>query len=227
MKSIDKLDAMFFLLSKGKCRLVFKIVKNWLYSNSVSIGMDLDLDQNLNIEPEKIHISIREFNQSDFAYFDNLIKTIPVDRDTYLLYNRLNLMKTDLKACYIGVTDDNTRCYIIWMINSDENDNLRKIFGNFFPLLKEDEILLEDVYVTKKFRGVSIYTNATSLVCEIAKKAGKHRAITFVDEKNASAIRASQKIGFKYYTHRFEKWRLLRRSVKFQEIPKLQPDTGQ
>jgi hypothetical protein len=56
------------------------------------------------------------------------------------------LLREGVQTCYVGVDQNDTACYMQWLIGPKENMNFQRIFHGGFPWLKQDEALLEDAF---------------------------------------------------------------------------------
>jgi len=158
------------------------------------------------------------YEESDMQYILGWLNSPPIGYDSYLVLNRINLIKTGLKSIYIGVDNKNTPCSIIWLIKPDENEKINHLFRGVFPKLNDGDILFENVYIAKSHRGLDIHPYVTKLSCDIAREEGMKRAILFIDIHNTATIRGVKKAGFIPFTIRIDRWRLFRRKVDFFAI---------
>jgi len=100
--------------------------------------------------------------------------------------------------CYIArASDTNEMCNIRWMITSQD---IREAgFENRLPKLKEDEVLLENVYTLERFRGRGTQAASYRHMTEIARKQGFRRVIAYVAEDNIPVLRLSMRRGYQVF----------------------------
>jgi ribosomal protein S18 acetylase RimI-like enzyme len=98
--------------------------------------------------------------------------------------------------CYVGKTKaDKELCYLGWLLSAKKYPELQHGFKGI-PPLKEDEVLLYNLFVFDRYRGKGVASSADAQLCEIARKNGFKHAIVYPLKSNPAAIKALKKIGF-------------------------------
>jgi hypothetical protein len=128
------------------------------------------------------------------------------------------LLRSGLQTCYVAVAPDGKPCYMQWVVGASENDRLKEVAGNLYPLLQPDEALLEGAFTPEAYRGLGIMGAAMALVAQRAADHGARWVITFVDEHNSASFKGCVRAGFSAYLRRRERFRLFHRSVSFEPI---------
>jgi RimJ/RimL family protein N-acetyltransferase len=105
-----------------------------------------------------------------------------------------------------------------WVVGASENQRLKEISGNLYPVLRSDEALLEGAFTPEAYRGMGIMGAAMALVAQRAADYGARWVITFVDEHNTASFKGCVRAGFSPYLRRHERFRLFHRSVSFEPI---------
>ncbi|CAH8282103.1 hypothetical protein EV196_11072 [Mariniflexile fucanivorans] len=193
-------------LKKGDYLFVWNGIKKRIKSENIAFGLKRDLSEETIPPRSLISLSIRPYQISDGKYF-------LLDKNNY------GLIEKNISTCYVAITNDGEPCFRQWLIDSSQNPKIYKFWGDSFPMLKNDEALLENAYTIPKNRGFGIMATATHLISEKGKEQGVKHIITFVDKKNVSALRSIVYSGYKPYTLRKEKWFLFIKKVSFEEIP--------
>jgi hypothetical protein len=191
------------LIKKGRIKYVWNVFLNRLYSKEIAFGFKRDLSVPFKKPRTLKPITIREFIEEDEPYF---------------IDNPNNGLILNFKTCYIGVTKENIPCARVWLIDSTENKKLKSIWGNRFPQLKSDEVLLENVFTIPKFRGMGIIPAFLYDVSEKSKVLGAKSAITFGEVKNINTSRSYNYAGFSPYVVRTVSCFLFIKSIKFEEV---------
>ena len=204
---ISKIKIAFKLLKKGKGNVIWNGIRVRLCSSKNTLGLVRDLDIVFENPNAKIDFTIRLFNENDI----NTLKES---------YRHERLVNENIPNCYIAVTKENVSCYIQWLIGSQENNRIKKYFGNLFPKLKDNEALLEGAFTQPSFRGMGIMPAAMSRIAKKGKDIGAKKIITFVDIDNIPSLKGCKRSGFNPYILRKEKWFFFRRFVSFEAIPK-------
>jgi RimJ/RimL family protein N-acetyltransferase len=113
---------------------------------------------------------------------------------------------------------DGKPCYMQWVIPASENERLRTVFGNLYPVLQPEEALLEGAYTPEAYRGKGIMGAAMAEVATRAAEHGARWAITFVDAQNEASLKGCIRAGFAPYLRRHERFRFFHRRVDFKRI---------
>jgi RimJ/RimL family protein N-acetyltransferase len=108
-----------------------------------------------------------------------------------------------------------------WVIPATENDRLRTVFGNLYPVLQPDEALLEGAFTPEAYRGKGIMGAAMAQIAERAAEYGARWVITFVDGQNDASFKGCRRAGFTPYVRRQEKFRLFSRWVVFNHLEQM------
>jgi hypothetical protein len=95
-----------------------------------------------------------------------------------------------------------------WLIFPEENHVEHRDFKSAFPhsRLREDEILLANVFTFERCRRMGVNASAIIELCKMARSKGFKRMITDADSNNIPALKSFEKAGYK----KFAKVRLLR-----------------
>jgi len=135
----------------------------------------------------------------------------------------MSFLREDIPTCYVGVMQDDTPCYMQWLMSSEHNDFIQKRFNHAVPLLAPDEALLENAFTPEAFRGMGIMAYA---MAHIAKKAENFKArwvITFVEKDNVPSLKGCKRAGFVPYLLRDVQWYLFMRRITWIPLPKGSP----
>jgi GNAT superfamily N-acetyltransferase len=119
----------------------------------------------------------------------------------------LRLIRAGLPTPYVAVTGNDQPCYVQWLIGSSDDETVHRLFGNRFPVLRSDEMLLEGAFTLEEWRGKGIMAAA---MAQIAEKAIPHAAryvVTLVNDDNIPSLKGCKKAGFAPYLARTDHWR--------------------
>jgi GNAT superfamily N-acetyltransferase len=193
-----------------------------VHSDSTSLGLRRDVTVPFTAPTAKIPLSVRPLKPSDDLSSLDDEPGLTGDEALARLTQR-RLLRSGLQTCYVAVAPDGKVCYMQWLIPAAENDRLRRVFGNLYPVLGRDEALLEGAYTPVRYRGKGIMGAAMAQVAEQAAHRGTRWVITFTDDVNEASIKGCMRAGFTPYLRRREKFRLFNRHVTFDP---LEPATG-
>lgn len=218
----DKLSSMVLLLKRGQFGDFVDQIKTWLYSDSYSYGLRRDITIPFAAPAAKIPIIVRPMQQEDISrIIDSVDDTTSHDRSWIL--SELSLLTSGIPTGYLATTQDDTPCYMQWLISSRDNPRIKAHFRAMFPWLNADETLLEGAYTLPAFRGQRIMSCAMAQIAERARDVGARWVITFVDHGNVASLKGCHYAGFEPYLIRRERYRLFRKSVTFEPMSDLLP----
>jgi GNAT superfamily N-acetyltransferase len=208
------------LVASGNVGKAWWAITYRAHSDSTSIGLRRDLTIPFTAPQAKIPLTVRPLAPTDdLSALDPAPGLSPDDAFSRLGQRRL--LKSGLETCYVAIGPEGKFCYMQWVIPASENERLRAFFGNLYPVLAPNEVLLEGAYTPEAYRGKGIMGAAMAQVAERGAEHGARWAITFVDQQNEASFKGCIKAGFKPYLKRQEKFRWFRRQVVFTP---LQPD---
>lgn len=198
----------------GEFRDQFKIR---FYSKTQSFGLRRDILKPFQNPEAKIDISVRRMNENDIEPL--LGSTDPNKLNSRILKTRLNIIRANIPNCYVAVNSEGKAGYLQWLIGPEYNDQIQTVFDGAFPVLKENEALLEAAYMNPSFRGLWVMPAAMSRIAEKAVDLGVRWAITFVDINNIPSLKGCWRAGFSPYILREVEWFLFRKKVTYKPIP--------
>ncbi|MBI5931114.1 MAG: GNAT family N-acetyltransferase [Chloroflexi bacterium] len=211
--------ALLTSLRTGQFKALLKEFRRRIYSDWTHFGLARDLTQPFEPAPAKIAVTIRPLKDSDVASLLAMDAPGISDRGPYVRMHRLNFLQANIGTCYVGVTDDDTPCYMQWLMSAKENDAIQAYFHGIFPVLEPNEALLEYAFTPEAFQGKGIMPYAMARITEKATDLGAKRVITFVDHQNIAALKGCKRAGFNPYLTRTDQWRFFRRHYKFTLLP--------
>jgi hypothetical protein len=116
----------------------------------------------------------------------------------YAMLDRKNFYEKGFKNCYIGKTiESGEMASITWLVTA--GDVKKTGFEHRYPFIKEDDIIGENIYTLKKFRGRGFMDAAGRQKEEIAAKQGFKRILFIVREDNISSLKSCIRNGHLVY----------------------------
>ncbi|MCX7546947.1 hypothetical protein OS188_03165 [Xanthomarina sp. F1114] len=191
------------LIKDGKAKYLWTAFLNRLNSKEIAFGFKRDLSVPYKKPRTLKPITIREFKKEDEVFF--------VDNPNNGLINNFH-------TCYVGITKDEIPCARVWLIDSSQNKTLKNTWGERFPQLKADEVLLENVFTVPKYRGMGVIPAFLYDVAEKSRELGAKYAITFGEVKNINTSRSYDYAGFTPYIVRTVSYFLFIKSIKYEEL---------
>lgn len=200
----SKLTFINKLIKAGKFKLIWAAFIRRINSEALAFGFKKDLSVAHPMPRTLRKISTRVFNSDDEVYFTD---------------NANDRLIFQFQTCYVGVTGDNIPCSRLWLIDASQNPKLKAVWGDNFPTLNEDEVLLENLFTLPKYRGMGIMPSIMHQIANKSKAEGAKYAITFGAVNNTNTSRSYHYAGFQPYILRKVKWFLFRKSISYHEIP--------
>lgn len=213
---LKRLFRGFQLLVNGDFNEFWGQFKRRMYSTTYSLGLRRDITRPVQNPDAEINITIRLLNEDDVIPL--LGANEPKKLDSRLLRSQLNTIHSDISNCFVAVNDDDRAVYMQWLIGPAENQKIQETFDGLFPVLKENEALLESAYMNPSFRGLRIMPAAMSRIAEKADDLGVKWVITFVDIENIPSLKGCKRAGFSPYILRKIEWFCFRRNISYSPI---------
>lgn len=207
------------LLRAGQWRDVWQSGRAFLYSESESFGLRRDLAVPFQAPNAAIPITIRPLQPDDVAVLFGTRNGHLSGEALRERKVRRRMVEANLATCYVAVAADGQPAYVQWLIGSRENDKIRRIFGDRFPLLAADEMLLEGAFTLEAWRGKGIMAAAMARIAERAIDDGARWVVTFVAKDNIPSLKGCKKAGFEPYLQRTGSILLFRRQFRFAPLP--------
>jgi L-amino acid N-acyltransferase YncA len=197
----------FMLLKMVGPKLFLKKLGRQLYSRDVQIGLEKNLEEDSTLPPANTNIKyyLRTATEADMDEAFQQTDTESKESVQILMYMKW-LYECGFRNWYIARTaDTNEVCFMDSVILPEDNPLIEKSFKTWFPILKDDEVLLEGAYAFEKFRGKGLTTCAHVEMLDIFRKKGFKRMLVYIKKDNLPSFKLIGKVGF----------------TKFEEVPVL------
>ena len=204
------------LLRRRQFALLPEIVGKRLWSDHVSLGLRCDLSKAAGPPASLTSLRIRPVRPRDEPLFTSGSEGREAADAAFLF-------ESDLRTCYVAETATGTVCYMQYLIESSQNGELRRLFGDLYPPLANDEVLLEGALTLPKFRGRGIALFAIPSLLSRAHAAGANSALLYASVDNTPMLKASKRCGFVPFVLRRERFRLFVHRLAVVPLPEGQP----
>lgn len=199
-----KLKYAITLLHLGDFKSLWDALARRIKSEEIAIGFRRDIEIDIPKPRSLKKISVIEAREEDAKFFDD---------------KRNDGLIEQFDTCYVAITKDQIPCARLWLIDHSQNGKLKKAWGDIFPELERNEMLIENVYTIPKFRGFGILPVMVDEVVRTKVEEGIRYAITFGELKNKLTTRSFAYAGFEPYILRRKKWILFKRTITFEKVP--------
>ncbi|MCH8556274.1 MAG: N-acetyltransferase [Balneolia bacterium] len=212
---MKKISGILRLIREGKSSVIFAEIKKRFKSESICFGLRRDMMKPFKNPDAKIPISVRKIEARDTSHI--LDEEFQKDDPRQAEYQQA-IIDSGLKTGYVAVDEHDTAAYMQYLMGAEQNDLIQSHFNGTFPVLKNDEGLLEAAFMNPKFRGQRIMPAAMARIAEQASDLGLRWTITFVDVTNIPSLKGCHRAGFSPYIVRLDKWFLFKRTVSYKPI---------
>ena len=177
----------FFALSNLGCIYIFKL----FLKNIFSIEHFYIVQGNISSlkPPQRLRSNciIKLVVESDWdEILKNLRSLDPADRKEILV--RLFFYQAGLKNCYIARTKTGEIAAIQWLIYPSENSIVQQHFNTRFYPLRNNQIIIENVYTFPNVRGIGYLPAITTELLHIAKEKGFKSVIFYVSKDKIAPL---------------------------------------
>lgn len=175
-------------------RRVESRLKLGLSQHTVSYGLRRDLGVPITHPAAKIPLSVRPLREGDLERLLPDDPSLPAQERLEANWRR-GFARNVGGGGFVAIDErDGSPCYVQWLLKPAQNDFIRRL--NTFPLLKEDEALLENAYTPPSHRGLGIMSAAMALIAEQGATFGARSVMTFVGTDNIASLKGCQRAGF-------------------------------
>jgi RimJ/RimL family protein N-acetyltransferase len=179
-------------------------LKRQIYSKSYFVGMERDLNEPFLDFKTDIDYTLQRGKESDINEILTFAKTASKE-SAYELLMRIRFYNSGFRNFYVARAKGNGElCYLGWLLSSAEHPELRDGLEGI-PPIKENEILMFNLFAFEKYRGRGLAASIDSQLCKIAMENGYKRAIAYTLGNNKAALKTFEKIGFKKYCWKLER----------------------
>lgn len=161
---------------------------------SLNYGLRRDLDVPIEHPSAKIPISIRPMRTEDLDVLLPDDPALPPQERMEANWRRGFAEKVGTGG-FVAVDERNgSPAYVQWLLRPAQNDLIARL--KTFPLLKDDEALLENAYTPPSHRGLGIMSAAMAQIAERASEFGARYVMTFVGRDNVASLKGCRRAGF-------------------------------
>jgi L-amino acid N-acyltransferase YncA len=197
MRFFRKTICAFTLLRVGAFKVFLNQLRRQIYSRNVQIGIVKNLDDyGKNLVECKINYNLRQASEEDIKEAFQKVKTESKE-SAQMLLNRRWLYECGCGKWFVARTADTDElCYFQCVISPEDNKLLEKDFRDWFPRLKEDEIIMEGAYTFEKHRGNRVAMSVIFDILDIYREKGFKRMVGYIDSYREVSLGKMERIGF-------------------------------
>jgi GNAT superfamily N-acetyltransferase len=149
-------------------------------------------------KPLNVRYSYRmeKVSQNDFGALVDDIASLNNNDRRYLLA-RLRFYKDGFRNCYVLRDRNDAVMCMQWIVYPDENEFIHTAYDRFYYLLKHTDVMLENVFVYPRFRGLGVSQIITGELLAKAQAEGYRRAVGYIKKGNITSLNEFTGMGFK------------------------------
>lgn len=175
-------------------------------------GIRRDLSIHHELLYSKVPIALRRMNASDVGVLfpDDVTRFSKADQ-LEIAWRKMFVAKAGIANGIVAMDEiAGEPCAVLWRFGHADNALVRHLGG--FPELRCDEVLIENAYAPRAYRGMGVMPVATELLAREAAAGGLRYMYAFVGTGNRASLKSARRIGFDPYllhTRRFRLFGLL------------------
>jgi RimJ/RimL family protein N-acetyltransferase len=176
--------------------IFFKQMMRQIYNRSIKIGFIMDL-QEVNIPriEAKIKYVLQLASKEDMEEALAQAKS-ESEKSIHSPVVLSWLYEDGYHNCYIARTvDTNEPCFMHFIIYPEDDKKVKGRFREWFPKLKEDEVLVEAAYTFEKFRGNRLHPAILADLLRICQEKGFRRVFAQVEKDNIASLKGAVRAG--------------------------------
>lgn len=206
-------EALNVLRSRHGPRWLRQTVRLRLHSRRIAIGVRRDLTVHVPVDPPKIPLVVRQLQPDDDLSFiadaPGLSPRAAAERTVQRW-----LLGSNLPPPAVAIDPDGKVCFMAWMLTAQDNEVIRKRWGDLLPQLKPGEALIEGPFTAESHRGLRVM-HAYNAILDAARDSGVRYVMGFIAEGNVAQLKVAEYGAFIPFIKREESWFLFRRRIRF------------
>ena len=140
-------------------------------------------------------IQIAEARNEDWAMIVDGLKLLDSNERREVIV-RLLFYQKGFYSCYIGRNESGDIVSLQWLIRPNDNHLIERHFNDFFYPLNEKQVIVENIFVYPKYRGLGVFTTVNHLLLEKAREEGFRRCHAYIQKGNIASLNGFMKLGF-------------------------------
>ena len=206
---LKKLHYAFLLVRKGGTGVLLRQFFSRVYSTSTYVWLAKDLGPSSSPGAARTSLALQP---ASAEAFQGILARLGEEKgkDVFEILRRVSFYERGFDACYVALTDSGDVCHIGWLLSARHNDLIRSQYPPGTDSLKEDEVLVENIFTFPRFRGKGIMLSVLRQMEDLAGKQGCRRVVAYVDTTNAASLAGFNRAGYKPYGEEKEYRRFFR-----------------
>jgi GNAT superfamily N-acetyltransferase len=140
-------------------------------------------------------LSFAEATEADFAEIargvDALDPAARKDVVTRLLFHRRGF-----PGCYVGRTAEGELVSMQWLLRPKDDPLLQVHYPRLYYPLRDGHVMLENVFVYPRFRGIGVFPTVNHHVVQVARREGFRACNAYIRKDNLASLNGFLAMGF-------------------------------
>jgi hypothetical protein len=109
---------------------------------------------------------------------------------------RLLFRRRGFSGCYVGRSAEGDLVSVQWLVRPRENPLLQVQFPRLYYPLRDGEVMLENVFVYPRFRGIGVFPTVNHHVVSVARSEGFRGCHAYIRKDNLVSLNGFLSMGF-------------------------------
>jgi GNAT superfamily N-acetyltransferase len=206
---VKKLYYAFFLVHKGGTGVLLRQFFSRVYSTSTYVWLAKDLDPAKAPGAARTSFSLQPASPEAFQGISARLNE-ERGQDVFEILRRVSFYERGFDACYLALTDSGDVCHVAWLLSASHNDLIRSQYPPGTDCLREDDVLVENIFTFPRYRGKGIMLSVIQQLEDLARKQGFRRVVAYVDTTNTPSLAGFNRAGYNPCGEEKEKRRFFR-----------------
>lgn len=213
--AVPKLNPVTFARRAG-ARVTLRAVADQAWGDKRFFGLRADLGAIPGVRRAAFPITMTAMDVTTFTGFREELDR--VDGDDYVqVLLRIMTCEAGIETLYVAADEHGEPAYAQWLTRARDQALVHEHSPGRYPVLDEDEVLLEGAYTFARFRRMGMMADGMVQLLEIARDEGRSAAYTYVEADNVPSLRGCANVGFELNHVRHNHRRLGRHSSDEQQ----------
>lgn len=192
-------------------------LRRWVSSETHAIGFKRELAIQPNPPHALVALTAQSIDEGLAPRIFDVDGLSPIDQ--LYLDRRKNMFVAGFRGGWCAVDPDGNPAYVQWLIPGADSEQVHDFFGDLFPPLDEDTLIIEGAWIPPAFRKQKVMGEGLALVTQAAADAtpGSRYAVAFVTQDNRGAAFGTRSAGYEVFMKRTQRWRFGRLTTTFAE----------
>lgn len=109
---------------------------------------------------------------------------------------RLLFWRRGFSGCYVGRSAEGELVSVQWLVRPRENSLVQSQFPRLYYALRDDEVMLENVFIYPRFRGIGVFPTVNHHVVSVARAEGFRACHAYIRKDNLVSLNGFLAMGF-------------------------------